>query len=128
AAGTACEAQGREAFGLVEDAGSMAVYADPGKSGLDADRPALRRLLADARRGGLRRVVVRDIARLARSATLLETILGALRAVGVELLTVEGAERVVPYGYRLDPAKGLAVHEQEAIIVRKMFKGAARHA
>ena len=29
---------------------------------------------------------------------------------------------VVPYGYRLDPEKGLVVHEEEALIVRKMFK------
>ncbi|MGQ9589910.1 MAG: recombinase family protein [Planctomycetota bacterium] len=28
----------------------------------------------------------------------------------------------VPYGYRLDPEKGLVVHEEEALIVRKMFK------
>lgn len=71
----------------------MAVYADAGRSGLDAGRPALRRLLADARRGGLRRAVVRDLARLARSAALLDTILRELRAAGVELLTVEGAGR-----------------------------------
>jgi site-specific DNA recombinase len=28
----------------------------------------------------------------------------------------------VPYGYRLDPEKGLVVHEEEAVIVRKMFQ------
>jgi site-specific DNA recombinase len=28
---------------------------------------------------------------------------------------------VVPYGYRHDPEKGLVVHEEEAVIVRKMF-------
>jgi site-specific DNA recombinase len=28
----------------------------------------------------------------------------------------------VPYGYQLDPEKGLAIHEEEALIVRKMFK------
>jgi len=28
----------------------------------------------------------------------------------------------VPYGYQLDPEKGLVVHEEEALIVRKMFK------
>ncbi len=92
-AGTACRDQVRRALDLVEFPSRAAVYADPAKSGLDADRPGLRRLLADARRGGLRRVVVRDLARLARSAALLDTILGALRAGGVELLTVEGAER-----------------------------------
>ena len=29
---------------------------------------------------------------------------------------------VVPYGYQLDPEKGLIVHEEEAVIVKKMFK------
>jgi DNA invertase Pin-like site-specific DNA recombinase len=91
--GTACRGQVREALCLVEDAGKAAVYADARGSGLDADRPALRRLLADVRRGRIRRVVVRDLARLARSATVLETILRELRAADVELLTVEGAER-----------------------------------
>ncbi len=91
-AGTACQAQVRDALELVSDPARAVVYADPRQSGLNADRPALRRLLADARRGGLRRVVVGDVARLARSAALLETILRELRAASVELLTVEGAE------------------------------------
>jgi DNA invertase Pin-like site-specific DNA recombinase len=64
------------------------VYADPRKSGLDANRPALRHLLVDIRRGRLQRVVVRDVSRLARDATLLETILGELRAAGVDLVTI----------------------------------------
>jgi len=93
AAGTACRDQVREVLGLVEDAGKAAVYADARRSGLDADRPALRCLLADLRRGRIRRVVVRDVARLARSETVLEIILREVRAAGVELLTVEGAER-----------------------------------
>ena len=29
---------------------------------------------------------------------------------------------VVPYGYHLDPEKGLTIYEEEAIIVKKMFK------
>ena len=29
---------------------------------------------------------------------------------------------VVPYGYQLDPEKGLIIHEEEAVIVKKMFK------
>ena len=29
---------------------------------------------------------------------------------------------VVPYGYQLDPVKGLVVNEEEAIVVRKMFQ------
>ena len=91
-AGTACRDQVRRALELLGTPARAAVYADPGRSGLDADRPGLRRLLADARRGGLRRVVVRDLARLARSAALLETILGELRTAGVELVTTGRAD------------------------------------
>lgn len=91
--GTACRTQVRETLRLVADCAAAAVYADPARSGLDAGRPGLRRLLTDVRRGGLRRVIVRDLARLARSAAHLGTILGKLRAAGVELLTLEGAER-----------------------------------
>ena len=29
---------------------------------------------------------------------------------------------VVPYGYQLDPEKGLIIHEDEAVIIKKMFK------
>ena len=92
-AGTACRGQVREALGVVEDAGSAAVYVDARRSGLDADRPALRRLLVDVRRGQLRRVVIRDLSRLTRNAMLLETILGDFRAAGVELVTLEKAKQ-----------------------------------
>jgi len=88
-AGTACGDQVREALEFVGAPARAVVYAHAGRSGLDADRPALRRLLADIRRGRLRRVVVRDLTRLARSAALLQTILRELRAAGVDLLTVE---------------------------------------
>ncbi|GAB4137534.1 MAG: hypothetical protein Fur0037_02740 [Planctomycetota bacterium] len=91
-AGTACREQVRRALELLGTP-ARKVYGDPRRSGLAADRPGLRRLMADVRRGGLRCVVVRDLTRLARSAALLETILGELRAAAVELLTVEGAVR-----------------------------------
>jgi DNA invertase Pin-like site-specific DNA recombinase len=92
-AGTACRDQVRRALELLGTPARATVYGDPGRSGLDADRPGLRRLMADVRRGGLRRVVVRDLTHLARSAALLDPILGELRAADVELLTVEGAKR-----------------------------------
>jgi DNA invertase Pin-like site-specific DNA recombinase len=87
-AGTGCRAQVREALEFVGAPARVAVYTDPGASGLDANRPGLRRLLADIRLGDLRRVVVGDLARLARSAPLLETILEELRAADVELVTI----------------------------------------
>jgi DNA invertase Pin-like site-specific DNA recombinase len=91
--GTACRDQVGRTLEVLGTPAGATVYADARRSGLDADRPALRHLLPDARRGGLRRLVVRDLARLARSAAPLEPILGELRAADVELLTVEGAKR-----------------------------------
>ena len=92
-AGTGCRAQARGALRLVQDATGAAVYADARRSGLDADRPALRRLMADIRRGGLRCVVVRDLARLARNAAVLKTILDEFRAAGVEVVTTREGNR-----------------------------------
>jgi DNA invertase Pin-like site-specific DNA recombinase len=91
--GTACRDQVGRTLEVLGTPAGATVYADARRSGLDAERPGLRRLMADARRGGLRRLVVRDLARLARNATRLEMILRELRAAGVELLTLEGAER-----------------------------------
>ena len=44
--------------------------------------------------------------------------------VGMERKAQGGAwvGGVVPYGYQLDPEKGLIIHEGEAVIVKKMFK------
>jgi DNA invertase Pin-like site-specific DNA recombinase len=81
------------ALELVEQPARAAVYADAGESGLNANRPGLQRLLADIRQGGLRCVIVCDVARLARNTTVMETILNELRAAGVELVTVDAEKR-----------------------------------
>lgn len=86
-AGTACRRQIVETLDHLEEPERVAVYLDAARSGLKGDRPGLQRLLGEARRGLLRRVVVRDVSRLARSATLLEAILAEFRAAGVELVT-----------------------------------------
>jgi DNA invertase Pin-like site-specific DNA recombinase len=91
-AGTARRDQVRRVLEGLGTPARAAVYGDPGRSGLDADRPALRRLMAEVRRRGLRRVVVRDLTHLARSAALLETILGELRTAGVQLVTAGRAD------------------------------------
>lgn len=87
AAGTACEAQVREALRLVDDTGSAPLNTDARRSRLNANGPALLCLAAETRRGGLRRAVVRDLAHLTRSAVLLDTALGKLRAARMELVT-----------------------------------------
>lgn len=93
AAGMACRGQVREALEAVGGRARVAIYADAGCSELDPGRPALRQLLADAQRGGLRRVVVRDFSRLARSALLLDSILKELGSAGVQISVLEGGKR-----------------------------------
>lgn len=90
--GTACQQQVREALISLEEPAGVVVYADPRKSGLDPHRPAIRRLLADVRRGRLRRVVVGDVSRLARNVSILNTILTEFQAAGVELVTTRGGQ------------------------------------
>ncbi|MBI4511494.1 MAG: recombinase family protein [Deltaproteobacteria bacterium] len=58
-------------------------YEDVGTSGLDANRPALSRLLADVQAGRIDRVVVTDVARLGRSPRLLWELAQRFGARGV---------------------------------------------
>ncbi len=86
--GRACRRQVRAACEAASATSRAMVYADAGRSGMNGDRPGLRRLLGDAGRGMFDRVQVRDLARLARSCSLLVTILNQLRAAGVEVVTI----------------------------------------
>ena len=90
ARGTGCRGQAllvRRRAGLVAD--GVRVYADAARSGLDPDRPQLRRLLEDARSGRVRRVLVSDLSRLARDASRLSAILEKLEAASAEVEAVE---------------------------------------
>jgi site-specific DNA recombinase len=60
-------------------------YADVGVSGLREERPALTQLLRDLSRGGIRRVIVADPARLARSPQLAQRIQKRIRRDGATL-------------------------------------------
>lgn len=89
-AGTSCDQQVKtvcRGAGLAE--GEAALYADAASSGLNARRPQLRRLIDDARRGLVNRILVSDFSRLARDATLLTNILKELKEVGTVVETIE---------------------------------------
>jgi DNA invertase Pin-like site-specific DNA recombinase len=60
-------------------------YADVGVSGLRKERPALSQLLRDLSRGGIRRVIVADPARLARSWQLEQRIRERIHRGGATL-------------------------------------------
>ena len=63
-------------------------YLDNGKSGVTLDRPGMNRLLADIRGGNIKRVITKDIARIARNIFLFESFLEEARSHGVIILTV----------------------------------------
>jgi len=63
------------------------VYTDHGVSGTRAKRPALDRMLADARRGRLQAVVVWSCDRLARSTRHFLEVLDELGRLGIEFLS-----------------------------------------
>jgi len=64
-------------------------YVDAGVSGAKDRRPALDRLLADARRRRVSAVVVAKLDRLARSVRHLTTLAAELAALGVDLVVLD---------------------------------------
>jgi DNA invertase Pin-like site-specific DNA recombinase len=62
------------------------IYADVGISGLSEERPALTELMHDLSRGGIRRVLIADAARLARSRELAEKLSEHIRRSGASLI------------------------------------------
>ncbi|MDI7267782.1 MAG: recombinase family protein [Myxococcota bacterium] len=60
-------------------------------------RPGLEQILADAEAGRFERVVVRDLARLARSAAQLEQVLGRFEALGVDVVFADAATRIAEH-------------------------------
>ena len=64
-------------------------YVDAGVSGAKGRRPALDRLLADARRRRVSAVVVAKLDRLARSVRHLTTLAAELESLGVDLVVLD---------------------------------------
>lgn len=63
-------------------------YIDPGYTGKDDDRPALKRLLAEAKYGAFNKVVVYKLDRLARKLRLLLEIEEKLKSQGISLSSI----------------------------------------
>lgn len=58
---------------------------DPAKSGVTLNRPALKKLLAECREGGIRTVIVRDPDRLARDWERLKRVMQQFHTSGVRV-------------------------------------------
>jgi len=78
------------AYAIARDWGEVAdVYADPGVSGATRDRPALTRLLADAKAGKIGRVIITKIDRMSRKAADLLAIEEDLDQCDVERIYIK---------------------------------------
>jgi len=66
----------------------IAAYCDWNESGITLDRPYLQKLLADIRAGAVKRVIVKDLSRLARNSYHLHELMRLFREHGVELVSV----------------------------------------
>jgi DNA invertase Pin-like site-specific DNA recombinase len=69
---------------------NFALYADIGKNGVTLDRPAFNALKSDIEAGRVGKVVVRDIARIARNSILVWDFIVWARERGAEIASIMG--------------------------------------
>jgi site-specific DNA recombinase len=106
------------------------VYEEPRNvsgSKSEEDRPALARLMADARAGRIERVLVRHLDRLGRGRVLEELVLGELRELGVRVEAtlsgpVDNASAGGKFIARVESARGAYESDLTAERVREMHR------
>jgi DNA invertase Pin-like site-specific DNA recombinase len=97
-------------------------YVDEGVSGAKARRPALDRLMADARQGLLSTVLVWRFDRFARSTSHLHQALDEFKQLGVQFISLtENVDTATPAGKLMFTVLG-AVAEMEREIIRERVK------
>lgn len=112
----------RRGFQIVQE------YCDEGWSGAKDDRPALNTMLADARRGRFKILLVWRLDRLGRSLAHLVRLLEDFRSLGVELVSYsEGLDFTTSHGKLLySLLSAFAEFERECI--RERVRAGLRHA
>jgi len=65
-----------------------AAYCDWNESGAALDRPGMQKLLADVRAGEVKRIIVKDLSRLARSFFIMDDLFCLFRERGVEVISL----------------------------------------
>ena len=107
-------------FAKARDLEIVSEYTDAGVSGTRASRPGLNALLADAKRGRFKVVVVVRLDRLGRSLHHLLEVLGELEAIGVDLVSYDDSiDTRTPAGRLFMQIRGaFAEYERELIVER----------
>ena len=106
----------------------VAEYIDEGVSGAKASRPALDRLLADAKRRKFDAIAIVKLDRLGRSLHHLLTVLGELEALGVDLISLDdGLDTSTPVGRLFYQIRG-AFAEYETGLIRERTRAGLRAA
>ena len=101
-------------------------YVDHGVSGAKARRPALDRMLADARRRRFDAVACVKLDRLGRSLTHLLTLTGELEALGVDLISLDdGLDTSTPAGRLFFAIRGAFAEYERTLIVERTRAGLA---
>ena len=124
------ETQGHDLQRYITQRGWRAVepYSDAGVSGAAPSRPALDRLMADARRRKFDVVVVAAFDRFARSTSHLLAALDEFRALGIEFVSLrESIDTSTPLG-RMVFTIVAAVGELERAIIRERVHAGLRRA
>lgn len=81
---------GLKGFSLIRECGTNGIYEDHGVSGKDMDRPALKKLIADAPTGAFDVVVFTRLSRLGRSLRDNIALWDYFQSLGIALVSVEG--------------------------------------
>src|SRR5262249_45725974 len=107
---------------------TVAEYVDQGVSGSKDRRPALDRLMADAKRRAFDAVVVFRFDRFARSVSHLARALDEFRALGIEFVSLhEAVDTSTPMGRAIFHIAG-AFAELEREIIRERVKAGIQNA
>jgi len=101
-------------------------YVDHGISGSRARRPALDRMMADARRRRIDAVAVVKLDRLGRSLVHLLNLTGELEALGVDLISLDdGLDTSTPAGRLFFAIRGAFAEYERSLIVERTRAGLA---
>ena len=107
----------------------VGVYREEGVSGYRRERPALDRMLADARAGMFDIVIFPSIDRTGRSVKDVIEIDGALRAAGVEIVFLrEGIDTSTPTGELFRNIMAAVAQFEGKLIYERMSRGKKRKA